>query len=516
MCVVTGLANGTAYTFTVTATNGLGVSPASDPSNVATPIAGAPDEPTGVTAAYAGLASAALSWTAAFDNGSPITGYVATASPGGLTCVSAGALSCTVSGLTSGNYTFTVAATNARGTSAPSIASGSVTVYTGATFHPIPLVRVVDSRIGQGSQQLSNGAPVNLQFTGNYGIPTGATAITGTIAGISGSYIGYILMAPTPTACSTYGAIDNLPVAADTRTIGFTVGLSATGQASVVFCGSGTKQYILDVSGYYANDTTGGTYHPLNPEARLVDTRSNIGITGAIPGNTVKSFQVTGMGGVPANAVAVTGNAVAIGGATSGSITVGSTVTTSPGTSTVNFPAASGGDARSSSVTLGLSTTGTLSVVYPIASGSVAFVFEVTGYFTNDVSGYGFHAFQTPARLVDTRPGKYSVLSAVFTGKFYANASRAIPIAAVGSPVPGNATAVTGNLTVTNTSSGWALYAGPAPTAPPPTSVMCFSASDTRANGWTSGLASGYMYATFVSNGSNSIDLIFDVTGYFQ
>ena len=45
-CAVTGLTNGTAYTFTVTATNGVGTSAASASSNSVTPL-GAPANPNG-------------------------------------------------------------------------------------------------------------------------------------------------------------------------------------------------------------------------------------------------------------------------------------------------------------------------------------------------------------------------------------------------------------------------------------------------------------------------------------
>jgi hypothetical protein len=47
---VNGLTNGTAYTFTVHAINGIGNSVESDASNSVTPSATVPDAPTGVTA----------------------------------------------------------------------------------------------------------------------------------------------------------------------------------------------------------------------------------------------------------------------------------------------------------------------------------------------------------------------------------------------------------------------------------------------------------------------------------
>jgi hypothetical protein len=125
---VTGLTNGTSYTFTVHATNAKGDSPESTASNAVTPATN-PGVPTGVTAT-AGDHSAHVTWSAPSDNGGgAVTGYTVTSTPGGITkSVDGSTLATDVTGLTNGtSYTFTVHATNGAGDSAESAASNAVT-----------------------------------------------------------------------------------------------------------------------------------------------------------------------------------------------------------------------------------------------------------------------------------------------------------------------------------------------------------------------------------------------------
>jgi hypothetical protein len=83
-----------------------------------------PGAPTAVKA-VAGKGAAVVSWVAPV--GSVVTGYTATSSPGGRTCATTGALSCTVSGLTNGtSYSFTVRARNAAGVGPVSVKSAPV------------------------------------------------------------------------------------------------------------------------------------------------------------------------------------------------------------------------------------------------------------------------------------------------------------------------------------------------------------------------------------------------------
>jgi len=131
---VTGLTNGTAFTFTVTATNSVGPSAASSASTAVTP-ATTPGVPTSVSA-VAGNAQAVVTFTAPTSTGGPpITQYTVTSSPGSVTAT--GTTSpITVTSLTNGTaYTFTVTATNSVG---PGAASSASTAVTPATTPSVP------------------------------------------------------------------------------------------------------------------------------------------------------------------------------------------------------------------------------------------------------------------------------------------------------------------------------------------------------------------------------------------
>ena len=133
-CTVHGLTNGDTYTITVKAKNAMGFGPASAPVRVKV---GVPLAPTGVKA-IGGYAEATVSWTAPANNGSPITRYTVTSSPGGKTCTTTGTTSCTVTGLTNEiTYTFKVTATNKWGTGAASAPSAAVSPPVVRTIQPI-------------------------------------------------------------------------------------------------------------------------------------------------------------------------------------------------------------------------------------------------------------------------------------------------------------------------------------------------------------------------------------------
>ncbi len=124
---VTGLTNGTAYTFTVTAANVAGDGAPSAASSAVTPF-GKPAKPA-APAVVAGNQQVTVSWTPPAANGSPLTGYTITGSPGvAPVTVGAGVTQVVVRGLVNDRaYTFTVTATNVAGASEASSPSAAAT-----------------------------------------------------------------------------------------------------------------------------------------------------------------------------------------------------------------------------------------------------------------------------------------------------------------------------------------------------------------------------------------------------
>jgi hypothetical protein len=135
---------------------------------------------------------------------------------------------------------------------------------------------------------------------------------------------------------------------------------------------------VFDVTGYFVPDASGATYVALTP-ARLLDTRFGNGLSGPYGASTPRTFQVSGRGGVPATAVAVTGNLTVTNQSAAGYFFLGPDPISAPTSSTLNFPV---GDNRANGVTVALGPGGTLSATYGAVPGASSdLVFDVTGYF---------------------------------------------------------------------------------------------------------------------------------------
>ncbi|QJR15134.1 IPTL-CTERM sorting domain-containing protein [Usitatibacter palustris] len=173
---VAGLANGTPYTCSVTATNAIGTGPAS--ATIAVTPANVPGAPT-IGAVTPGNGQATVAFTAPASNGgSPITGYTATC---GAFSANGAASPLVVTGLTNGTlYNCSVTATNSQGTG-PASATASVTPFApGMTTYSGP------SATGTGTITASftgGGATCGYATPQFIGAPPGAAPIPPTAPG---------------------------------------------------------------------------------------------------------------------------------------------------------------------------------------------------------------------------------------------------------------------------------------------------------------------------------------------
>src|SRR5262245_2066902 len=112
---------------------------------------------------------------------------------------------------------------------------------------------------------------------------------------------------------------------------------------------------------------------------RVLDTGTNLGISGPFKANVAKKFAIAGVVGVPDDAIAVTGTLRILYPTKAGYVSLTTSPTTNPATATIHFTA---NEIRATGVTMGLNPDGSLSVVYKAPAGaSVRIVFEVSGYF---------------------------------------------------------------------------------------------------------------------------------------
>jgi hypothetical protein len=223
-CVISDLQPGTAYTFTVTATNAVGTSSSSDPSNSVT-ITDLPSAPTNIVLTPAPQ-EIGVSWDASASNGGlAIDSYRATAylassgAPVGH-CLATGATSCVIANLnTATSYVVRVLAHNAEGYSVASVTAGPVT--TGFYVPGVPQKVVV------------TGAPASIQVAWNIPVSDGGGAITGYTVTSSGSP-ARTCTTTGATKCSMSGLTNGVPYTFTVRaTNAVGIGLTSSPSAAV-------------------------------------------------------------------------------------------------------------------------------------------------------------------------------------------------------------------------------------------------------------------------------------------
>ena len=388
-CTLTGLANGTNFTFTVVASNVNGNSWASVVSNSVTP-SGVPSAPLNVRSVHHN-GSIAVSWTAAPGNGSVITGYTVIDGVGDI-CTTTTATQCTVSGLINGTaYAFSVTATNTNGTgvaasaptATPSTTPGPVTNITSS---PGPLSATISwtypsdsggaAITGGTATAVSNGNPKRCSAT--------APASTCTITGLKGVSYNISVVASNVDGNSTPTTGPSVVPTAPPGAPLNPVATAGDGQVAVSWTAPVNDFVPAAVTGYTVTSSTGGRRCTATTTLSCVVTGLSDGVIYTFT-VTASNAVGTGLPSVASNSVEPSSNNATITSANSTTIAGGKglkfLVTTSPpGTATVSQT----GKASWMTLTLGArSKTGTavVSGISPTGGGT----FTVTIHANNGV-----------------------------------------------------------------------------------------------------------------------------------
>ncbi len=248
-----------------------------------------------------------------------------------------------------------------------------------ALYVPVSPARLLDTRHGTGLvDPFLAGTPRTFAVAGREDVPAGAVAVTGNLTVVNQTARGYVSLGPVADATPATSTI-NFPLG-DTRANGVVVPLAADGTLSAVFNSpepGTTTHLIFDVTGFYRTDGPGSLYVPLEP-VRLLDTRKGNGLSGTFATGSPRSVGLANRGGIPASAVAVTGNLTVTRQTSRGFLTLGPTVAPAPETSTLNFPR---GDTRANGLASPLGG-GNAQIVFVGTPGSSSHVvFDADGYF---------------------------------------------------------------------------------------------------------------------------------------
>jgi len=338
-----------------------------------------------------------------------------TATAANTVAVSGSAVTITTPITTSGAASITVTAANA--TNAPTPGAQSLQISTSKDTDPAsasftltapgPNVSQVNPAIGPSN----TATPITITGTG---FSSGATVTVGGTAAT-----GVVVDSPTQIRALTpaNGTAANQPV--------------------VVTTGSGSSSSAASNGVNTFTYKTGLQFVPESP-VRILDSRTAAGgPQGPYNPDTAQAIQVTGgVSNVPANAAAVVLNVTAVNARGPGNLRVYPDGVQVPNASTINYQ--SGADTANGDI-VSLPSNGRIDVL--TFGSSINVVIDVVGYY---VSGATSYTPQTPARLLDTRPGSSS--NQGITGPIGAGKSVTVQVAG-NAGVPQTASAVALNVT---------------------------------------------------------------------
>jgi uncharacterized protein (DUF1501 family) len=383
------------------------------------------------------------------------------------------------------------------GEAAPPPPPPVVVTPTACEFVPMTPDRLFDTRTGVGGRvgALGPGESWTANVAGRVGIPADAVAVVLNVAATEQTTSSFVTLWPAgksrPNTANLN--IDPGPAVANLTT----VALGSNG-AICVYNNAGTTHLIADVSGYFRAGSNVGLV-PLTPD-RLLDTRYFVGGTfGPVGPRAAIDVQVTGRGGVPANATAVVLNVTVTDASEESYITVWPTGKARPTASSGNFGR---GDTRGNLVMCPIGAGGKVSIYQE--NGYASLIADVLGAYVPGQGG-SFVAL-SPGRLLDTREGIGAPI-----GRVGRTPIELTVLGREGVPATG-VRAVVMNLVGVLPNADTFVTAYPSGATRPGTSNLNVPAWTIRPNAVVVGLGANGKVQLYNENGN--IDLVADVLGY--
>lgn len=352
------------------------------------------------------------------------------------------------------------------------------------------------------------GDTLNLTVTGG-GVPTNAAAVVLNVTVTDTSAASYLTIYPAGGAPPLTSNLNWSPGQTVPNLVVVPVGIS--GQVSI-YDDAGSTDVVVDLEGYFlppVGGSTAGEYGPLTP-TRITDTRPGSGEPNAgrrLGQGGALNVQVDGAGDVPAtNVAAVVLNVTATDTTASSFLTVYPAGTSQPTTSNLNWVP---GQTVAKCVIVPVSSTGQITVFN--ATGDADLVVDVSGYFSaaaGEPANASLYTPVVPARVLDTRAGSRALDAGGTLGAGASLSQQLAGLAGIGN----DATAVTANVTVTDTTASSYLTVYPGGVQPL-ASNLNWTSGQTIANLAVPTLSSSGELTAY--NDFGQTDVVMDVSGWF-
>lgn len=357
-------------------------------------------------------------------------------------------------------------------------------------YMPVTPHRLLDTRLS--ATPMTTASTRSLTIAGTHGVEIDALGVALNVTVVSATVSTYLTVYPKGATRPAASSVNATPGRAIANAV--TAKLGDDG-AITIYNHVGPVHVVVDLVGYFANDSLSGDgFVPSQPK-RLLDTRL---AGGALAPRTIRTVNAAGFAGVSAEATAVAVTVVAVAPTAAGHLKVFAGNSTAPGTSSLNYVK---GENISNSMIVELGDDGTFDVW--ASAGSVHLVIDVYGYVDPDSTHGGYNGI-TPHRLFDSR------------STFGPLVAETVALDVVGhAGVPASeTTAVVLNVTVVRPTTNGNISVYPTGSTVPTSSSINYRAGTVRAAQVI--VAVGDLGRVSIQSRYGSLHVVVDIVGWFS